>query len=116
MRRTVCWGGRRVAFLSESRQSPEPMGTGSPLRHVASQVPQPLPARLRAMYQAMLETLGPQGWGPGRTRFEVIVGAILTQNTSWANVARAIESLRRACTLTPQALAAIPPVRLGRLI
>ncbi len=92
------------------------MGTGSPLRHVASQVPQPLPARLRAMYQAMLETLGPQGWWPGRTRFEVIVGAILTQNTSWGNVARAIENLRRACALTPQALAAIPPVRLARLI
>jgi endonuclease-3 related protein len=68
------------------------------------------------MYQVMLEALGPQGWWPGRTRFEVIVGAILTQNTSWGNVARAVENLRRAGALTPQALAMIPPARLARLI
>lgn len=68
------------------------------------------------MYQATLEALGPQGWWPGRTRFEVIVGAILTQNTSWGNVARAIQNLRRAGALTPQALAAIPPAQLARLI
>ena len=36
---------------------------------------------------------GPQHWWPGRTRFEVIVGAILTQNTSWTNVERAITAL-----------------------
>ena len=92
------------------------MRVGSRRRQIPSQAPQPLAARLRAMYQAMLDALGPQGWWPGRTRFEVIVGAILTQNTSWTNVARAIERLRRARVLTPQALAALPQARLARLI
>src|SRR3970282_2280886 len=85
-------------------------------RRESSGDPHSVSARLDAIYHAMLEALGPQGWWPGRTRFEVIVGAILTQNTSWGNVARAIENLRRACALTPQALAAIPPARLARLI
>ncbi|HSD50580.1 MAG TPA: endonuclease III domain-containing protein [Candidatus Methylomirabilis sp.] len=92
------------------------MGTGSSLHQIPSRVPQALPARLRGMYQVMLEALGPQGWWPGRTRFEVIVGAILTQNTSWRNVARAMDNLRRACALTPGALAAMPPARLAQLI
>lgn len=64
----------------------------------------------------MLRALGPQSWWPGRTRFEVIVGAILTQNTAWTNVARAIASLRRAGVLTPRALATLPTPRLARLI
>jgi endonuclease-3 related protein len=68
------------------------------------------------MYLAMLDALGPQGWWPGRTRFEVIVGAVLTQNTSWANVARAIQRLRGARALTPKALAALPQDRLAHLI
>lgn len=87
----------------------------SPRREL-SRGPQSLSTRLDAMYRAMLDALGPQGWWPGRTRFEVIVGAILTQNTSWANVARAIERLRRARALTPEALAALPQDRLAQLI
>ena len=68
------------------------------------------------MYRAMLRSLGPQGWWPGRTRFEVIVGAILTQNTAWTNVARAIANLRQARVLTVRALATLPTPRLARLI
>ncbi len=64
----------------------------------------------------MERALGPQGWWPGRTRFEVIVGAILTQNTAWSNVARAIANLHRARALTPQALASLPTPRLAGLI
>ena len=45
------------------------------------------------MYGAMLEALGPSGWWPGETPFEVAVGAILTQNTSWKNVERAIKKI-----------------------
>jgi endonuclease-3 related protein len=68
------------------------------------------------MYRAMLAVLGPQGWWPGRTRFEVIVGAILTQNTAWTNVTRAIARLRQARVLTPRGLATLPTPRLARLI
>ncbi len=47
-------------------------------------------------YQELLKKLGPQGWWPAQTRLEVILGAILTQNTSWTNVRLAIRGLRRA--------------------
>jgi endonuclease-3 related protein len=56
---------------------------------------QPSPT-LRRYYTTLLRQLGPQGWWPARTRLEVILGAILTQNTAWANAARAIARLRRA--------------------
>jgi endonuclease-3 related protein len=55
-------------------------------------------------------------WWPGRTAFEVIVGAILTQNTAWVNVERAIRNLRQAGTLTPRAIEKAPMARLARLI
>jgi endonuclease-3 related protein len=73
-------------------------------------------ARLRALYRAMERALGPQRWWPGRTRFEIIVGAILTQNTSWRNVARAIERLREARFLTPARLAVLPQSELAEII
>jgi len=53
------------------------------------------------MYQALLAFFGPQHWWPGETPFEVAVGAILTQNTSWSNVAKAIANLKAAGVLDP---------------
>jgi endonuclease-3 related protein len=47
------------------------------------------------IYQALARAYGPLHWWPARTRFEVILGAFLTQNTSWKNVERALENLRR---------------------
>lgn len=67
-------------------------------------------------YKALFENLGPQNWWPARTPFEVIVGAILTQNTSWTNVERAIANLRRENLLTPGALETVPFARLASLI
>ncbi len=55
-------------------------------------------------YRRLFRRFGPQGWWPGRTRLEIIVGAVLTQNTSWANVERAIRNLRKAGLLNYQAL------------
>jgi endonuclease III related protein len=46
------------------------------------------------IYRKLYETYGPQHWWPGETPFEVMVGAILTQNTSWANVEKAIQNLK----------------------
>lgn len=63
-----------------------------------------LKAPLVDVYQTLLSAWGPQHWWPGRTRFEVIVGAILTQNTAWINVERAIQRLRQERALTPQHL------------
>ncbi|HID47494.1 MAG TPA: endonuclease III domain-containing protein [Methanothermococcus okinawensis] len=50
---------------------------------------------LRDIYSRLLSYFGPQGWWPAETPYEVVVGAILTQNTSWRNVERAIDNLRR---------------------
>lgn len=68
------------------------------------------------LYRGLLAGYGPQGWWPARTPFEVIVGAILTQNTSWRNVERAIASLRAARALAPGPMLELPEVRLAALI
>lgn len=59
---------------------------------------------LRKVYEALLHEFGPQGWWPGRSRLEICVGAMLTQNTAWTNVARAIHNLRVAHALNLRAL------------
>lgn len=51
---------------------------------------------LEKYYEELLRQFGPQRWWPARTRLEVILGAILTQNTAWQNAARAISRLRDA--------------------
>jgi endonuclease-3 related protein len=64
----------------------------------------------------LLETLGPQHWWPGETPFEVMVGAVLTQNTNWQNVVKAIDNLREADLLDPHALYNVPLKELEELI
>ena len=73
-------------------------------------------ANLHDYYDALFSAYGPQGWWPGRTRFEVIAGAILVQNTSWANAALAIRNLRRGRLLTPAAIDRVAFARLARLV
>jgi endonuclease III related protein len=71
---------------------------------------------LDAYFNSLFTAFGPQHWWPGKTPFEVIVGAILTQNTSWTNVERAIANLRRAKLLTPAAIEKVPPQKIEMLI
>ncbi|MEK6567532.1 MAG: endonuclease III domain-containing protein [Candidatus Omnitrophota bacterium] len=71
---------------------------------------------LEAIYDKLYRHFGPQSWWPGETPFEVIVGAILTQNTNWQNVSRAIDNLKKAKVLTPQKLHSLPIVKLAQLI
>jgi len=71
---------------------------------------------LQGLYQRLWEVCGPQGWWPGETPFEVAVGAILTQNTNWNNVALAIAKLKEQEVLEPQALYDLPEAELARLI
>ena len=73
-------------------------------------------ARLRRAYDLMRQRFGHQHWWPGETPFEVCVGAILTQNTNWGNVERAIGNLRAARVLEPKKLFALPERRLAELI
>ena len=51
---------------------------------------------LTSMYEAMLARLGPCDWWPAQTPFEVMLGAVLTQNTAWSNVEKALDKLRAA--------------------
>ncbi|MFH1655970.1 MAG: endonuclease III domain-containing protein [Candidatus Omnitrophota bacterium] len=71
---------------------------------------------LEEIYQRLFSRFGPQHWWPGQTQFEVIVGAILTQNTNWANVEKAIKNLKKSNFLKPRKIKDIPLKRLARLI
>ncbi len=73
-------------------------------------------AHLRMLYQHLVKAYGPQGWWPAKTPLEVILGAYLTQNTSWRGVERSIENLRRAGALTLAGLRKTSPEELRLLI
>ena len=92
---------------------PQSEAGANPSARIAPAAP---PAPLRAYYDALFAAHGPQHWWPGRSAFEVIVGTILTQNTSWNNVEPAIRKLRREKLLTPRAMETVSLARLARLI
>ena len=73
-------------------------------------------ATVRAMYRKLARAWGRQHWWPAETRFEVIAGAILTQNTSWTNVERALASLRAAGRLSVAGIRKVPLPELEQLI
>jgi endonuclease-3 related protein len=85
------------------------------LKDSAPPAPAALP-QLVVYYDALFRAHGPQHWWPARTRFEVIVGAILTQNTSWTNVERVITALRREKLLSAAAIEGVSLERLAELI
>jgi endonuclease III related protein len=72
--------------------------------------------RLQEIYDRLLAAYGPQQWWPAETRFEAMIGAMLVQNTSWRNVQKAIENLRRLDLLEPHALYAVSAEELEELI
>jgi len=71
---------------------------------------------LRAIHDRLFEAYGPQHWWPAQTALEVVVGAILTQNTAWRNVERAIAALRNGNLLDWTALRNLPIEQLEALI
>ncbi|MCP4611880.1 MAG: endonuclease III domain-containing protein [Planctomycetes bacterium] len=71
---------------------------------------------LNEIYRLLYDEFGPQQWWPGETRFEIITGAILTQNTNWANVEKAINNLKSADCLTPEKLHHLDQGKLAQLI
>ncbi len=60
--------------------------------------------RLKTVFNRLYKAYGPQHWWPADTPFEVMVGAILTQNTAWSNVEKAIVNLKAAEVLSPEAI------------
>ena len=71
---------------------------------------------LKQIYQRLFDAFGPQHWWPAQTKFEVIVGAILTQNTNWGNVEKALNNLRENNFLSARNLYSIPTNKLAQLI
>lgn len=62
----------------------------------------------REVYRQLYERYGPQGWWPAQAPFEVMLGAVLTQNTAWRNVEKALAGLSEAGLTTAEAIAAAP--------
>lgn len=72
--------------------------------------------RLRAMHDQLARAYGPQHWWPAKTPFEMILGAYLTQNTSWTAVERSLQNLRSAGALTIEGIRALSMEKLRELI
>jgi endonuclease-3 related protein len=72
--------------------------------------------RIREFYNALYKRYGPQGWWPASNELECMLGAILTQNTAWKNVERALENLKREGLISIEKLASIPLHSLANLI
>lgn len=70
----------------------------------------------RSVYQQLFKHYGPQHWWPGETPFEIMIGAVLTQNTAWTNVEKAISNLRDHDCLDAERMMALTPARLAALI
>jgi endonuclease-3 related protein len=75
-----------------------------------------MPSHLSNAYSLLFDAFGPQHWWPGQSGFEMMIGAMLTQNTSWRNVERAINNLRRADLIEPHALYAVSLEELEELL
>ena len=73
---------------------------------------------IRQLYDALFEYYGPQHWWPCQSgaRWEIIAGAILTQNTAWTNVEKAISNLLAADVMSPQKVLEIADAELQKLI
>ena len=71
---------------------------------------------LNEVYNRLFGKLGPQHWWPAKGKFEVMVGAILTQATNWKNVEKAIRNLKKERVLSAQAIAKNSPRNIEKLI
>jgi endonuclease-3 related protein len=71
---------------------------------------------IRRYYRSLFREWGPQHWWPARTRFEVVIGAYLVQNTAWTNVELALANLRAAHLLSVEGIRRAPVSELERLI
>lgn len=67
----------------------------------------------RTVYECLHAAYGPQSWWPGETPFEVMVGAVLVQNTAWVNVERAIGNLKANRALDPRRILSVDPDQLA---
>jgi len=72
--------------------------------------------RILNLYDGLYRQYGPQRWWPGETQYEIVIGAVLTQNTAWSNVEKAINNLKSAKALDPNTIIGMHEDRLKALI
>ncbi|HAL45069.1 MAG: endonuclease [Planctomycetes bacterium GWF2_42_9] len=72
--------------------------------------------KIQQIYESLFKRFGPQFWWPGETKDEIIVGAILTQNTNWQNVEKAIANLKQASVMSLEKLHDLPQDEIAELI
>jgi endonuclease III related protein len=75
-----------------------------------------MPHTLQLAYERILAAFGPQHWWPGETPLEIVIGAVLVQNTAWKNVQRAIANLRDEGLLDVDTLVKLPVEELAEVI
>lgn len=97
--------GAATARKKRTAGHPKSETTAGPSRRTRIGIP--------GVYRKLFAANGHQHWWPGDSAFEVMVGAVLTQNTAWTNVEKAIVNLKKARTLSPQAIVKAPPRRLA---
>ncbi len=73
-------------------------------------------SRVKEIFDLLYDFFGPQHWWPGETPFEIMVGAVLVQNTNWSNVEKAINNLKRSGLLSFDIMEAMPPEQLAEII
>lgn len=88
----------------------------SPVRHRVEAMNGLSPTEIEALFRLMLHEMGPTGWWPADTIFEIMVGAVLVQNTSFANVELSLARLKEAEAFSPDAVAAMDDADLQDLI
>ena len=74
------------------------------------------PIGIEQLFHTMLDAMGPTGWWPAETDYEIMVGAVLIQNASWRNAERSLEALREADALKPRVIASMDNEQLQQLI
>ena len=72
--------------------------------------------QIETLYEAMLSALGPSYWWPGESPLEIAVGAVLTQNTNWSNVEKAMDRLKQSRLLDCEALSNVSLAELSEII
>ena len=70
--------------------------------------------RVKTTYNTLFKHYGPQHWWPGDTPFEIMVGSVLTQNTAWTNVEKAINNLKQAKALSAETILSTHHARLAK--
>ena len=73
-------------------------------------------ARFLEIYNSLFDYFGPQGWWPSESALEMVVGAVLTQNTNWKNVRKALENLKKSDMLQLETLVTLSPEELANYI